>query len=208
MAKLRGQIKGIRRGQRVEAGCGVTGMQGLLDFSEALRRQTAGENVHHLVAQFLIRRCCGDKIFSGALIERRGVEFVSGHVPPAGQGGADQKISRDFLPDQGLYIFRSNEVFFRGRQHVGQLGQRTNQIGATACRGSLVEQFRSLPELGHPHDGFSGKVVGADKERVVVQELGTRRLVVGVIEANHRVAEKRRELPLGLFPIEPSSRVS
>ena len=37
--------------------------------------------------------------------------------------------------------------------------------------------------------------MGADKERIVVQELGTRRFVICVIETNERVAEERRELP-------------
>ena len=129
------------------------------------------------------------------------MEFVAGHTPPARQGRTDQQVCRYLLPDQGLNVFRSNEVFFCGRQYVGQLGQRANQIGASTGRRSLVEQFRSLPELGHAHDGFARKIVRTHKERIVVQDLGARRLVVGVIQADQRVPEKRRKLAAGGFQL-------
>ena len=48
VAKLRCQVKGIGRSQGVKASRGVTSMQGLLHFSEPLRGQSAGENIHHL----------------------------------------------------------------------------------------------------------------------------------------------------------------
>ncbi len=39
--------------------------------------------------------------------------------------------------------------------------------------------------------------MGANKQRIVVQNLGARRLVVGIIQAYQRIAEKRRELTPG-----------
>ena len=69
----------------------------------------------------------------------------------------------------------------------------------SACRRTLAEEVWRLPECLDATDRFSGKVVGADEERIIVQRLRTRRLVVGIVQTNERISQERRQLTARIF---------
>ena len=115
-------------------------------------------------------------------------------VPPAGNGRAGQQFRRQLLPDKRLNTVRRNEILFKIGQGVGEIGKRADEMGASARRRTLAQEFRSLPECLHSTDRLSGKVMGADEERIIVQRLRTRRLVVCIVQANESISEKRCEL--------------
>jgi hypothetical protein len=46
----------------------------------------------------------------------------------------------------------------------------------------------------HANDGVAGEIVGTNKKRIVMENLGAGRLVVGVIEADESVAQEWSEL--------------
>src|SRR5580692_853824 len=80
-------------------------------------------------------------------------------------------------------------------------------MGPSPRRRTLAQELRGLPESLHAADRFSGKVVGPDEERIIVQGLRTRGLVVGIVQANQRISQKRCELTTCLANLcERSSR--
>src|SRR5579863_348448 len=78
-------------------------------------------------------------------------------------------------------------------------------MGPSARRSTLAKEFRGLPECLDAADRFSRKVVGADKERIIVQRLGARRLVVGIVQANQSVSQKRGQLTARLVNLSGRS---
>ena len=57
-----------------------------------------------------------------------------------------------------------------------------------------------------PLDCFSGEIVGADEERIVVQRLRAGRLVVGIVQTDESISQKRRELTARLVNLSARSR--
>src|SRR5260370_28464267 len=72
-------------------------------------------------------------------------------------------------------------------------------MGASARRRTLAKQLGSLPESFHSADCFPGEIVGADEEWIIVQSLRARRLVVGIVQANESISQKRCELATRLL---------
>ena len=143
----------------------------------------------------------GEEFFAGALVEGGGVHFVRADSPPAGQDRVDEDVWDDLFPDQCLNIGRSNEVLFHVCQGIGQIGERAQQISAAAGSYADSDQIWSVPDvLDALHRGGS-EVVGADEERIVVEDLSAGRLVVGVIQADQRVAEKGSEATARRFEL-------
>src|ERR1700722_2216081 len=67
-------------------------------------------------------------------------------------------------------------------------------MGASASRRTLSHQLRCLPQCLHAFNRFSGKVVRADEERIIVQRLGAWRFVVGIVQTNQGIPQERSEL--------------
>src|SRR5271154_6561159 len=78
-------------------------------------------------------------------------------------------------------------------------------MGTSSCRSTLTKEFRCLPESLHAADRFSGKVVGPDEERIIMQRLRTRRLVVGIVQANQGISQKRCQLTTRLADLRGRS---
>ena len=74
------------------------------------------------------------------------------------------------LPDQRLHVIGRNEVLFRLRKRVGQIGKRPDQVRAASGGRAGTKKPRRLPADGPRADyGVSGEIMRADKERVIVQ---------------------------------------
>src|SRR6266852_9206497 len=69
---------------------------------------------------------------------------------------------------------------------------------ASARGGTRAEQLRRLPQSFETTDSFSRKIVRANEERIMVENLGAGRLIVRVIEAYEGVSQKGSELAAGL----------
>src|SRR5271169_618332 len=78
-------------------------------------------------------------------------------------------------------------------------------MGPSARRRTLAKEFRSLPECLDAADRLSREVVGADEERIIVQRLRARRLVVGIVQANQSVSQKRGQLTTRLVNLSGRS---
>ena len=72
-------------------------------------------------------------------------KLVLADSPPPRQGRTANQARHQLVPDQGLNIFRNDEVLLRFRQHEGQVGQRTSQMGTAACRQARAEYVRHVP---------------------------------------------------------------
>ena len=101
---------------------------------------------------------------------------------------------RQLLPDERLNAVRRNEILLEVCQGVREIGKRAYEMSASARRRSLAKEFRGLPERLDAADGFSGKIVGADEERIIVQRLRARRFVVGIVQADESISQERCEL--------------
>src|SRR3984893_2162910 len=69
---------------------------------------------------------------------------------------------------------------------------------ASARRGARAEQPRRLPKVFHADDRVPHKIMRANEKRIMVENLGAGRLVIGVIEAYEGVSQKGSELAAGL----------
>src|SRR6266446_6096810 len=65
---------------------------------------------------------------------------------------------------------------------------------ASTRRGAGAEQLRRLPQSFETDDSLSGKIVRANEKRIMVENLGAGRLIVGVIEAYESVPQEGSEL--------------
>src|SRR5229473_8202298 len=68
---------------------------------------------------------------------------------------------------------------------------------ASARRGARAEQLRRLPKSFQTDDSVSRKIMRANEKRIMVENLGAGRLIVGIIEAHEGVSQKRSELAAG-----------
>src|SRR5271154_3428502 len=53
----------------------------------------------------------------------------------------------------------------------------------------------------HAPDGLTREVMGTHKERIDMEYLGTRRLVIGIVQSHQRVPQEGRELTAGGFQL-------
>src|ERR1700722_9265460 len=178
----------------------------MLDLPGALRNQPIRQNGQYLIAQRLVVCRCGQEFFSRPLIKSDRVKFHRADIPPARQDGAGQQFRSQFLPDERLDTFRRDEILLNRSKRVGQVGKRANKMRASSRRRTLAEELWSLPECPHAGDGFSGKVVRTDEERIIVQRLSSRRLVVGVVQTNERISQERGELAARIVNLCARSR--
>src|SRR5580698_3668169 len=70
---------------------------------------------------------------------------------------------------------------------------------AAACRRSLAKQLRSLPDMFDARNRVSREIVGADKKRIVMQNLSARRFVIRVVQTDQRVPQKWAQLAARLL---------
>src|SRR5260221_7164528 len=159
-----------------------------------LRNQPIRQNGQYLTAQRLVLCRRGQEFFSCPRIKRDCVKFQRADIPPARQDGTGQQFRSHFLPDECLDTFRCDEILLNRSQRVGQVGKRTNKMRASSRRRTLAEELGRLPKCPNAADGVSGKVVRTDEERIMVQRLSARRLVVGVVQTNERISQERGEL--------------
>ena len=129
------------------------------------------------------------------------MEFGGADGPPARKGCADEEVGHEFFPDESLDVFRGDEVLLGRCERIGQVGERTHEIGTAAGGRAYSEQGGSLPELLGADDGDFGEVMRADEERIVVEDLSAGGFVVGVVQTDESVAEEGRELAAGGFEL-------
>src|SRR5258707_11105122 len=79
-------------------------------------------------------------------------------------------------------------------------------MGASSGWGTLTHEHRGLPDCLYASDRFCGKVVGADEEGVTVHSLGSRWLIVGIVQTDKSVPQERSELATSLFQLGGRSR--
>src|SRR5580658_3658587 len=70
---------------------------------------------------------------------------------------------------------------------------------ATARRRSLTKQLRSLPDVFDTRNRVPREVMGADEKRIVMQNLRSRRFVVGVVQTDQRIPQEWAELAARLL---------
>ena len=91
------------------------------------------------------------------------------------------------LPDKSLYVLGRNEILFRRRQSIRQIGERPNQkSSAPGCCADSDQTWRSPDLFGTPY-GDRREVMWPDKQRIVVKDLRTWRFIVCIVQANKRV---------------------
>src|SRR5260370_12737820 len=78
-------------------------------------------------------------------------------------------------------------------------------MGGASGGRALTEELRSTPETLHTHDSVSRKIMGANKERIVVEHLRPRRFVIGVVQPHQGVSQEGSELAAGIFQLGASS---
>src|SRR5947209_10674319 len=71
---------------------------------------------------------------------------------------------------------------------------------------AAAKQEWGMPGLVTGYDRQSGKIVIADKERVIVKHLSARGLIVGIIQADQSVSQERSELTACLGSLLRGSR--
>ena len=106
-------------------------------------------------SQGLILRGGGQKLLPGSLVKGNRVQFVSGHSPPARQGRTADQSGHQFMPDQGLNIFRDDKILLGFSQNKGQIRQRTRQVSASARRQAGTEYVRHPPGLSSSNRHFA-----------------------------------------------------
>ena len=74
-------------------------------------------------------------------------------------------------------------------------------MSPSAGRITLAKELGGLPHCLYATYRFSGKVVGPDEEWVVVQSLGTRRLIIRIIQTHKGVSQEGSELTASLFEL-------
>jgi len=67
-------------------------------------------------------------------------------------------------------------------------------MGASPSRRACAQEVRSLPKCLDAANRLSNKVVRANQKRIVVECLSARRFVIGVVQPNQRVSQKRGEV--------------
>src|SRR5258707_14984490 len=122
------------------------------------------------------------------------MKFQRADIPPARQDGTGQQFRSQFLPDECLDTFWRDEILLNRSQRVRQVGKGAHKMRASSRRRTLPEELWRLPERPYAADGLSGKVVRTDEERIIVQRLSARRLVVGVVQTNQRISQERGKL--------------
>ena len=191
VTKFRGEEESISgKHLRNERGGALRLARGVCGEFEASGRHAIGEDAEHFFSELGIGCRSGEELFTGALIKGGGMHFVPGGFPTSAAGRSRQGIGHDLLPDQGLDTGRGDEVLLHAGERVGQIGERAQQICAAAGGNADSDQFRRAPDVLDALDGRGREVVGADEERIVVEDLSARGLVVGVIQADERVSEK------------------
>ena len=88
-----------------------------------------------------------------------------------------------------------------GGEGVGEIGEGAHEVSAAAGWRADSEEHRGLPELFGADDGDLGEVVRAHEEGIVVKDLRSGGLVVGVVEADESVAKEGSELSAGCFEL-------
>src|SRR5579864_1437002 len=79
-------------------------------------------------------------------------------------------------------------------------------MGASTRRRALAEKSRCLPERPNTGDCFASKVVRADEQRIIVERLRARRLVVGIVQPHESVSEEGGKLTARFFNLGAWSR--
>ncbi len=171
-----------------------------------LRRHAIVENAHDVAQQFFVLYRGGQKLFAGSLVKSDSMKFVAADVPPSRHDRIGQEAGHDFPPDEGLHVFRGDEILFGIGKYVWQVRQRSDQMRASASRGAGPKQQRSLPDVFYSKDGGCGKVMRTNEKRVVVKDLSARRLVVRIVETYQGVAKKRSELATSLRKLRGRGR--
>src|SRR5437763_9608104 len=112
LPKLDCQVKGVRGRhlgmQIVQASLG----DGFLDAVHPLRKNALCEYMHGLGAQLLVLRGRRQNLFTGALIERDSVQFISSDAPPPVDYSVGRKGGNKILPDQRLDVLGNNKILF------------------------------------------------------------------------------------------------
>src|SRR5258705_13917967 len=106
----------------------------MIESLGALWDPATREDIHDSAAQFLILGGSGQQLLGGLLIQADRVKLVLGNVPPSGYDGVGQKAWDQISPDQSLHILRSDEILLGGGQHIRQIGERPDQVSASASR--------------------------------------------------------------------------
>src|ERR1700683_5419573 len=74
-------------------------------------------------------------------------------------------------------------------------------MSPTSSGRTLAEEGGGPPNRFYATERFCRKVVGADKERIIMQSLGAGRLIIGVVQTNQSVPQERSELTASLFQL-------
>src|SRR5438477_10600662 len=108
--------------------------QSLLQSFRPLRNHPIGKDIHHLAPQSFIPYGRSQKLLSTSLVQRDSMKLIAAHAPPARQDCAGQKPGHQFSPYQGLNVFWGNKILLHFGKHVRQVGQRADEVSATARR--------------------------------------------------------------------------
>jgi hypothetical protein len=149
-----------------------------------------------------------EEFLTSALKEGGGMHFVLADSPPTRQDRVYEDVGHNLFPDQSLDICGGNEILLDTRKGVGQIGERAQQVSAAAGGDTDSNQTRGIPDVLDAQHGGGGEVVGAYEEGIMVQDLSAGRLVVGVVQANERVAEKGSETSARRFELGWRARVA
>src|SRR6185312_12850043 len=110
------------------------------------------------------------------------MKLISTNFPPPWQDRACQKSWDQFLENQRLDIFRRIKILLSFSKYIGQIGQRSYQVSATACGSSSTKNTCGLPDMFDSNYGFTGKVMLADKKRIVEKQLSAWRFIVCIVQ--------------------------
>ena len=130
--KLQSQVEGLRRRHAGKGFFRMPGVESLLQLAQPPRKHAIGEDVHDLFPQAGLLPSARQQFFAELLVEGDGMKLLRSHLPPTRQDRAGHQGRNQILPDEGLDVFRHDELLFDFRQDVGEAGKSAGQTHAAA----------------------------------------------------------------------------
>ena len=185
-----GQIEELGRRDDLDSLADASAPEGVFDLPDARWLHPRAQLGQDRPGQVLVKSSLGQQRPCQPQVQPDIVQVGRLDAPPARQGGTEQHLRGQILPDQGLPLGRDHEVLLGRRQLVGQRDKRAHQAAAAAAgpAGGLHPRPRPTVLAFRAEE-----VVAAHEQRIGADQFRAGWRVERIRDADQRIAQDRSE---------------